>query len=86
MRFEFDAGKSVRNKAKHGVDFGEAQALWQDVERVDVPARTRGEPRIATVGKLGTEVWVAIWTPRGDGVRIISVRRARKGERQLYGA
>jgi uncharacterized DUF497 family protein len=86
VHFEFDAEKSALNKTKHDIDFVEAQALWQDAGRVEIPARTRGELRFATLGKLGAEVWIAIWTPRGDAVRLISVRRAQKAERQVYGA
>ncbi|MBM4045702.1 MAG: hypothetical protein FJ279_11350 [Planctomycetes bacterium] len=40
MEFEFDPKKSESNKQKHGIDFLEAQALWQDTDRIEVPART----------------------------------------------
>ena len=84
MRFEFDPEKSEQNKLKHGLDFIDAQALWLDADRLEVPARTRGEPRFATLGRLDADVWVAIWTPHGSHVRLISVRRARENERKLY--
>lgn len=84
MQFEFNSDKSQKNKTKHGLDFVEAQALWRDHRHVEIPARTRGETRIATIGAIGSEVWVAVWTPRGDAVRLISVRRARTNERKLY--
>jgi uncharacterized protein len=45
MRFEFDAAKSAANKAKHGIDFVEAQALWLDPDRIELPARPTDEPR-----------------------------------------
>jgi uncharacterized DUF497 family protein len=86
VRFEFDPKKSVANKTKHDIDFVEAQAIWQDENRLEVPARTTGEARVATLGSVGGDIWVAIWTPRGDAVRIISVRRARAKERGLYDA
>jgi uncharacterized DUF497 family protein len=82
--FEFDPVKSAANKAKHGIDFVEAQALWDDANRLEVPARTSGEPRLATFGTWRGDVWVAIWTPRGHAVRLISVRRASAAERRLY--
>jgi uncharacterized protein len=84
VQFEFDPDKSQRNKEKHGLDFVEAQALWRDDRRVEIPARTRGEPRIATIGSIASEIWVAVWTPRGNAVRLISVRRARTNEGKLY--
>jgi uncharacterized DUF497 family protein len=84
--FEFDPTKSAANKMKHGIDFVESQAIWDDVNRLEVPARTSGEPRVATFGMLRGDVWVAVWTPRGDTVRLISVRRASAKERRLYEA
>jgi hypothetical protein len=45
MRFEFDLEKSDANKAKHGIDFVEAQAIWIDTDRLEIPARSLDEPR-----------------------------------------
>ena len=84
MEFEFDPDKSRQNKVKHGLDFVEAQALWRDDRRVEIPARTKGELRIATIGMIERDVWIAVWTPRGGTVRLISVRRARGNEGKLY--
>jgi uncharacterized protein len=84
MRFEYDPNKSDANKAKHGIDFEEAQALWDDMERVEVPARTEDEPRTLTVGRIGDKHWSAIVTYRADSIWIISVRRARQQEVTLY--
>jgi uncharacterized protein len=80
MTFEFDPFKSATNKDKHGIDFVEAQALWSDGRRLELPARLTGEPRMYVVGRIGTKHWVAVWTQRGDKVRLISVRRARREE------
>jgi len=41
MEFEFDVQKSESNKKKHGIDFNEAQALWDDPEVIEIPVRTR---------------------------------------------
>lgn len=84
MEFEFDENKSRSNKLKHGVDFVEAQALWQDDDRIEVPARTSDEPRLVIVGTIGARVWAAVVTYREGRVRIISVRRARQREVELY--
>ena len=48
------------------------------------PARNEGEVRGMLVAKHGGKLWAAIFTQRGDKVRIISVRRARKNEEILY--
>jgi uncharacterized DUF497 family protein len=84
MEFEFDPGKSASNKDKHGVDFVEAQALWQDERSITVPAKSIGEPRAALIAKLGDKLWVVFYTERRGAIRIISVRRAREMERQHY--
>jgi uncharacterized protein len=84
MEFEFDPEKSAANRTKHGIDFVEAQALWSDPDRALAPARTSPEPRFVAIGKIGDRVWTAVFTWRGDRVRIISVRRARKNEVERY--
>jgi uncharacterized DUF497 family protein len=84
MEFEFDENKSRANKAKHGIDFVEAQVLWKDDDRLDIPARISDETRIVFIGKIGSKIWAAVVTYRGENIRIISVRRARKREVQLY--
>jgi len=86
MRFEFDAAKSAANKAKHGIDFVEAQAFWTDPERLEIPARTLDEPRHQVIGRIGDRTWSAFITSRHDTIRIISVRRARPEEEARYGA
>jgi len=84
MDFEFDPNKSEANKQKHGIDFVEAQALWNDVDRVEVPARTVDEPRIFVIGMISGKHWSAVITPRGAKPRIISVRRSRREEIEVY--
>ena len=84
MEFEFDEQKSKANKAKHGIDFVGAQALWEDADLLEIPARTEDEPRTIVIGRIGETHWSAIITYRHDRVRIISVRRSRKEERELY--
>lgn len=84
MEFEFDPVKSRSNKEKHGVDFTEAQAMWKDPERLVVPAKTTDEPRYVVLAMMEGKCWAAVITYRGERIRIISVRRARKEEVALY--
>jgi len=84
MKFEFDAEKSEANMTKHGIDFVEAQALWDDPDRLQVPARTSGEPRFMLIGRIGEKHWSAIFTIRDSRSRIISVRRSREDEVERY--
>jgi len=84
MEFECDERKNQVNKAKHGIDFIEAQALWDDPELLEIPLKSEDEPRILMVGLIGSKHWSAIITYRQTRVRIISVRRSRDHERELY--
>jgi hypothetical protein len=84
MEFEFDEVKSRANKAKHGIDFVEAQALWHDPALVEVPARTEDEPRFLVVGMIAERHWSAVVTYRGQRARLISVRRSRVEEVAIY--
>jgi hypothetical protein len=84
MEFEFDPAKSAANEAKHGIDFTAAQALWDDPDVIEIPARTSDEPRWVAVGRIGDAHWSAIITRRGERTRIISVRRSRREEVSWY--
>jgi len=82
--FEFDLAKSAANLEKHGIDFDEAQALWIDPRCLEFPAESRGEARWALIGGIGARHRTVIFTRRGDRLRLISARRARKEEVALY--
>jgi uncharacterized DUF497 family protein len=84
MGFEYDLDKSAGNKRKHGIDFEEAQTLWDDPDLVAIPAKTTDEPRALVVGMIGGKHWSAVITYRGENIRLISVRRARKEEVAIY--
>ena len=84
MEFDFDTRKSKSNKKKHGIDFFEAQALWDDPDRIVIPAKTIDEPRLIVIGQINQKSWSAIITYRNDKIRIISVRRARTEEVDIY--
>ena len=84
MDFGFNPEKSESNKLKHGIDFIEAQALWDDPNLIVVPARTTDEPRFLVVGKIGSTHWSGIITYRGENIRIISVLRARPEDVNIY--
>ena len=84
MEFEFDHQKSESNKRKHGIDFIEAQLLWEDPDLIEIPARTEDETRFLVVGRIRETHWSGIITYRGDRVRIISVRCSRKKEIEIY--
>lgn len=84
MEFEFDSRKSGGNKIKHGIDFNDAQALWDDPDFIEIPVFTSDEPRYLVIGMIAGKHWSGVITYRGEKIRIISVRRSRKEEVDLY--
>lgn len=85
MTFEWDPAKSQANKAKHGIEFEEATGLWDDMRGIERRAPRAEEERFARIASCRGKLWHAVFTVRGGSIRIISVRRARKDEEDLYG-
>ena len=84
MPFEWDPQKSIANQEKHGIDFETAKRLWSDENRVEIHASHPVEDRWILIGKKDDKLWTAIYTLRGNAIRIISVRRSRGKEGDLY--
>ena len=84
MDFEFDSRKNDGNKKKHGIDFHEAQALWNNPDLIEIPVKTTDEPRFLVIGRILGKHWSGVITYRGEKIRIISVRRSRKEEVDIY--
>lgn len=82
--FEFDADKSQTNLEKHGISFLDAQALWKDPDLLEIRARSDDEPRFLAIGLIGAKHWSAVVTYRNGTIRLISVRRSRAKEVELY--
>ena len=84
MEFEFDKNKNESNKQKHSIDFNEAKELWEDSDYVEIPVKTSDEPRFLIIGKIAEKYWTGVITYRSENIRIISVRRSRKEEIDIY--
>ncbi len=84
IAFEFDATKSQANLLKHGINFVDAQQLWNDPMLLEIPAKTEDEPRFLLIGRIGTKHWSSVITYRGENIRLISIRRSRTEEVALY--
>jgi uncharacterized DUF497 family protein len=84
MDFEFDKNKSEVNKQKHEIDFNEAKKLWEDSDYVEIPVKTIDEPRFLIIGKISGKHWTGVITYRDGRIRIISIRRSRKEEINIY--
>ena len=68
--FEFDKNKSESNKRKHGIDFESARKLWEDSNRIEIPARWIDEPRFVLIAMLEKDIWSAVFTFRENRIRI----------------
>jgi len=84
MEFEFDPEKSAANLEKHGIDFVQGQAIWGDADYIEIPLMTSDETRFMVIGMIDGKAWSGIITYRGESIRIISVRRSRKEEIEIY--
>ena len=84
MEFEFNPQKSESNKQKHGIDFYKAQELWDDPDFIEIPVEVSDEKRFLVIGKISGRHWSGIITYRAEKIRIISVRRSRKEEIEIY--
>ncbi len=82
--FEYDNNKSTSNFKKHGIDFVAAQELWVDPELIELQVKSEDEPRFLVIGIIAKKHWTAVITYRGSITRIISVRRSRIKEVELY--
>jgi uncharacterized DUF497 family protein len=82
--FEYDNNKSQSNLVKHGIDFVEAQKLWEDPDFLEISTRTQDELRFLVIATINGKHWSGVITYRNQNIRLISVRRSRTQEVTLY--
>jgi len=86
MQFEWDEYKNAQNVEKHGIDFVKAKDVFADPCAVTVSSKVRhSEERYLAIGIVDDRLITVVFTIRNDRTRIISARRARKNEREVYG-
>ncbi len=84
--FEWDEAKARTNLAKHGVSFLTAAEMFANeiVERID-DREDYGEVRMVALGRVETQVYRVVFTRRSqDIIRVISVQKASRDEREIY--
>ena len=82
--FEWDDDKATESEAKHGITFDEGVTVFLDPNHKDLPDAIDPE-NVVTIGfSLAARVLYVVTTERGVRIRVISVRRARPGERRKY--
>ncbi len=84
MKCEYDENKSLSNKQKHGIDFEEAKAVWSDDRLLEIKTSFSLEERYINIGKIHNKFYTVVITYRGEIIRIISARKSRKKEIELY--
>lgn len=87
MRYEWDPRKAASNLGKHGVSFVEAAIVFLDPLAVtfDDPDHSEEESRFVTIGTSSTgRLLFVAHADRSERVRIISARRATRGETHGY--
>ena len=86
MTSGFDPKKDAANLKKHGVSLSEGDGVLSDPLAITVEDESaEGEQRFVTIGmNVFGSLMVVVHTPRGDEVRIISVRKADPKERRAY--
>jgi uncharacterized DUF497 family protein len=85
MKFEWDENKRQINITKHGIDFIDAQKIFDyDTVIIEDDRFNYGEQRFIAIGLLNGKTIVVIYTEIGNKIRIISARKATKNEQRIY--
>ncbi|MGL5114561.1 MAG: BrnT family toxin [Beijerinckiaceae bacterium] len=83
MEFDWNEEKNKNTEKLRGINFYDAIMVFKS-ERIEWSSDKNGERRWVTVGFLRDRLIAVIYTVRGDKIRIISARRARKNEERAY--
>jgi uncharacterized DUF497 family protein len=84
MRFTWDENKRASNLAKHKVDLLQARQLFDGRPLFTYPSPRDDEARCVSVGVLDDRMVAIVWFEREDGIRLISLRKARDAEKRTY--
>lgn len=80
---EWNEAKAASNRRKHGIDFDEAAGSLYGPVLLSRSDRNN-EERWVAIGETEGRAIAVVFTWRGDTLRIISARRARKYEERAY--
>lgn len=85
MNITWDPAKNRTNQRKHGISFDDAEAVFQDPDRIDdYDDREYGEERWIVIGQVNSVIIYGIYTIRYGGIRLISARKATSHEQTRY--
>ena len=85
MKIEFDPAKNARNIAEREISFERAEDFeWETAVIVRDSRRDYKETRFRAMGMIGERLHAMVFTPRVDGIRVISLRKANRREERMY--
>ena len=86
MKITFDPAKRASTLKDRSLDFADAEEVFAG-KALNIPDERRdyGERRIVTVGLLRGRMVIVVWTPRGNGRHVFSMRKANDREKARFG-
>ena len=85
LMLEFDAPKNAENIRRRGISFEKfAEMDFEHAISVEDTRKDYGERRLRVLGYIDRLLHAAVITPRGDKIRVISLRRANRREERAY--
>jgi uncharacterized protein len=87
--FEWDETKRLAVLEQRGLDFGDAEELFDGRPITHARSRRNDEDRFVSTAEAGGELYTVVWMWREGNQRIVTFRRAHDAEereyRQVYG-
>jgi uncharacterized protein len=85
IKYEWNEAKRSATLTERGIDFADMAGFdWNSALAVADDRRDYGEPRLRALGLIDGRLHAVVVTPRGDALRIISLRKANKREQRLW--
>ena len=84
----FDPAKNEANIRKRGLPFSlvKDEFDWASAQVIEDSRRDYGERRFRALGFIGTRLHAVVYTPRANGMHVISLRKANRREERRYAA
>ena len=85
MKIEYDPVKCEKNISDRGLSFELASGFdFATALVIEATRHAYGEPRYQALGYIGNRLYALVFTPRGQVVRVISLRKAIPREVKSY--
>jgi uncharacterized DUF497 family protein len=81
---EWDEAKRLKNLERRGLDFADADLLFDGRPVTTAPSRRSSEDRFVSTAEIEGKLYTVVWLWRGEDQRIISFRRASNAEERAY--